>query len=446
MQYHTLMNTQKSYKKVYIFVAALFFIWGFVTVFIDSLIPRFKEMFALSYFEAGLVRFAFFIPYLLFSIPMAFLLEKAGRRCTIILGLLSISAGCFLFYPAASERTLFLFLLAIFVLSIGITSLQVVANQYVFSQSADIVRPRKLILLQVFNALGTSIAPIVGAISILSDRVLTADEIASLSETEQEVYFLSEAAVTQFPFMVIAVIILLLAMFFAFAPFPKKNKEMNLVSIGEYFSLLKKQNLLLGSVAIFLYVGAEVSIGSFLVNYLIEINIVKYVFENKTLNAIIEGLGNFWGVNFASDDPKAIAGIFVAFYWASAMIGRLLGIFLSKIFTVTQLLISFSLSAITLILISINIGGLASMWCILAVGLFNSIMFPTIYTLASDGLTEHKSSVSGILCTMITGGAIVPPIFGFFVDNAGFKMAFLTLVVCYGFILFFGYYKRFVRA
>ncbi len=439
------MSTPKSYKKVCIFVAALFFIWGFVTVFVDSLIPRFKEMFALSYFEAGLVRFAFFIPYLLFSIPIAILLEKIGRRRTIISGLLSIAIGCFLFYPAASERILFLFLLAIFILAIGITSLQVVANQYVSSRSSDTSHPKKWILLQVFNSLGTMLAPIVGAISILSDRVLIADEIESLSKIEREVYFTTEAATIQFPFMVIAVIILLLAMTFAFAPFPKKDKETKLISVRECLSQLKRQNLLLGSVAIFLYVGAEVSIGSFLVNYLIEINMVKYIFENETLNAFVGGLGNFGGEKLTSNEPKAIAGVFVAFYWAGAMVGRLIGAFLSKVVTSTQLLISFSLAAIILILISINTGGLVSMWCILAVGLFNSIMFPTIFVLASEGLGELKPQASAILCTMIAGGAIIPLLFGFFVDSTGFKMAFLTLVVCYGFILFFGYYKRFIK-
>ncbi len=439
------MDTQKSYRKTLMFITALFFLWGFVTVFIDSLIPRLKEIFALSYFEAGLVRFAFFIAYLLFSIPAAFILNKMGYRRSIIFGLLTMALGCFLFYPAASERLLFIFLLAIFVLASGITFLQVSANQYIYFQEEESSASGKLNLSQAFNSLGTTIAPIIGAIYILSDRTMKSDEIKLLNEVEQKTYFTTEATTVQLPFMIIAVIILLLAIAFAFVELPEKNNENNAISAREYFSLFKKQNLMLGAIAVFLYVGAEVAIGSFLVNYFIEINIAKYLFENETMSSIIVSFEIFFGEKFAEDAPQAIVGIFVAFYWAGAMIGRFIGAFLLKIITPTKLLIIFSLGAIALIFTSINTGGLVSMWSILAVGLFNSIIFPTIFALASEGLGELKPQASGILCTMIVGGAIIPPIFGFFIDNIGFKMAFLPLVVCYGFVLFFGYYKRFVK-
>lgn len=210
--------------------------------------------------------------------------------------------------------------------------------------------------------------------------------------------------------------------------------------------MFKKQGLVLGAIAILLYVGAEVSIGSYLVNYFIDINITKNILESDALSSLIVGIGKVFGIeDLTQKDPKGIVGIFVAFYWMGAMLGRFIGMYLTKIISPAKALITFSLLAILLIIISVNTVGLISMWSILAVGLFNSIMFPTIFTLASEGLENFKPQVSGILCTMIVGGAIIPPIFGLIIDNVGFKMAFLSLVVCYGFVLFFGYYKRFVK-
>ncbi|CEN33188.1 sugar MFS transporter [Capnocytophaga cynodegmi] len=440
-------STQKSYKKAFIFVTALFFLWGFVTVLIDSLIPRLRDVFTLNYFQAGMIQFAFFTAYFLFSIPAGFILAKIGYQRGIILGLLTMAAGCFLFYPAASQRMMVVFMLAVFVLASGITFLQVAANPYVSVLGDESGASSRLNLSQAFNSLGTTIAPIVGAIFILSDRVKGSDEINALSQAEQEAYFATEAAAVQTPFLSIAVFIIIMAVIFAFVKLPKITDENSTTdSTKGYFSLFKRQGLMLGAVAIFLYVGAEVAIGSYLVNYFVEINIAKEVLENQTMRSIIVSLGKVFGEqDLTSNDPKAVVGIFVTFYWAGAMVGRFVGAFLTKIIAPAKVLIFFSLIAISLILVSINTDGLLSMWSILAVGLFNSIMFPTIFTLASEGLGELRPQASGILCTMIVGGAIIPPVFGFLADNIGFKMAFLALVVCYSFILFFGYYKRFIK-
>lgn len=441
------MNTQQNYRKAFIFVTALFFLWGFITVLIDSLIPRLRDVFTLSYFEAGLVQFSFFVAYFLLSIPAGFILSKIGYQRGIILGLITMAVGCFLFYPAASQRLLIVFMLAVFVLASGITFLQVAANPYVSILGDESGASSRLNLSQAFNSLGTTLAPIIGAIFILSDQVKGSEEIKKMSLSEQEAYYINEASAVQTPFISIALFIIVLAVIFMFVKLPKINEDGNRTSTEGYISLFKKQSLMFGAVAIFLYVGAEVAIGSYLVNYFVEINIAKDILENSTMRSIIVALGNIFGQqDITTNDPKAIVGVFVTFYWAGAMVGRFAGAFLTKIVAPAKVLTAFSLAAISLIIISINTDGLLSMWSILAVGLFNSIMFPTIFTLASEGLGELKPQASGILCTMIVGGAVVPPIFGFFTDNIGFKMAFLTLVVCYGFILFFGYYKRFIRS
>ncbi|MDO5104653.1 sugar MFS transporter [Capnocytophaga sp.] len=439
------MAVQKGYRKTLVFITTLFFLWGFVAVFTDALVPRLKDVFGLTYLEASMVRFAFFITYLLFSIPATFILNKIGYRYSIVVGLLTMATGCFIVYPAASERIFFLFLVAIFVLASGVTLLQSVANQYVSTQDKDVLASGKLNVSQAFNALGTTIAPIVGAIYILSDRVMMPDEIGMLSSFEQSVYFTTETTVVVLPFTVIAIVLLLLTIVFLFAKFPKMGGEKQLFRWKEYVTVLNKQSLLFGAIAIFLYVGAEVAIGSFLVNYFIETNIIKHVFESNFIGSAIVNFGKFLGRNLIEDDSKTIAGIFVTFYWGGAMIGRFAGVFLSKIIAPAKLLILFSLGAMISILISINTDGLTSMWSILAVGFFNSIMFPSIFALTLDGLEDFKTETSGILCTMIGGGAIIPLVFGFFIDHIGFRMAFLSLVACYGFILFFGYYKRFIR-
>ena len=440
------MNIQKSYKRAFILVTSLFFLWGVVTVLKDSLVPRLKDVFELNYFEAGLVQCSFFSAYFLFSIPAGFILAKIGYQRGIILGLLLVVIGCFLFYPAASERLIGIYTLAIFVLASGITFLQVAANPYVSILGTYSEAPKRLTLSQAFNSLGTSVAPIIGAIFILSNQVLASEEITLLNLEEQKKYFTSEATDIQIPFITIAFVVTLLALLFAFIRLPNVKIKNNTTSVEEYFSLFKKQGLVLGAIAILLYVGAEVSIGSYLVNYFIDINITKNILESDALSSLIVGIGKVFGIeDLTQKDPKGIVGIFVAFYWMGAMLGRFIGMYLTKIISPAKALITFSLLAILLIIISVNTVGLISMWSILAVGLFNSIMFPTIFTLASEGLENFKPQVSGILCTMIVGGAIIPPIFGLIIDNVGFKMAFLSLVVCYGFVLFFGYYKRFVK-
>lgn len=433
------MSTNKSYRTAFIFLTSLFFLWGFITVLVDSLIPRIRELFTLSYFQAGLVQFAFFGAYFVLSIPAGHLLSKIGYKKGIVLGLATMAVGCLLFYPAASFREFNIFLLAYFVLAGGMTILQVAANPYVAALGSEEGASSRLNLSQAFNSLGTAIAPAVGAMFILSDKVKSTEEINALTGAAKETYLTSEAAAVQSPFLGIAGFIVILALVFLFVRLPKILGSA--VSKGSYFKVLKNSSLRMGAVGIFLYVGAEVAIGSYLVNYFMDMNLYASVSQSNIMMGIADTIAALFNTTFEGKDAKALLGVFVTFYWSGAMIGRFIGAYLTTIIKPSRVLFSFAVGAIIMILISMTTTGFVSMWSILAVGLFNSIMFPTIFTLAIDGLEDLKPQASGILCTMIVGGAIIPPLYGFLTDNLGFKWALVLLIFCYGYIVFYGRLK-----
>lgn len=434
----TSTTTNKSYKSAFIFLTTLFFLWGFITVLVDSLVPRLKDVFEMSYAKTVLVQFAFFVAFFVFSLPAGAILAKIGYKKGIVLGLLTMALGCLLFYPAAEYRMFSVFLIGYFTLAGGITILQVAANPYVALLGTEDGASSRLNLSQAFNSLGTTIAPVVGALFLLSDSVKTSEEINLLSELDKTNYYVAEAATVQTPFLWIAFSITILAIIFAFINLPIVMEK---VPKGGYGKLLKNKAMLLGALGIFVYVGAEVSIGSFLVNYFSDMNLGVVVSQNETMMNIANTIASTFNKTFTDSDPKSLLGIFVIFYWGGAMIGRFIGSYLTKIMAPGKVLAIFATLAIVMILISINTVGLLSMWSILAVGLFNSIMFPTIFTLSLEGLGDLKAQASGLLCMAIVGGAIIPFIFGSLIDGFGFKTAFVLAIICYGYILFFGRFK-----
>jgi FHS family L-fucose permease-like MFS transporter len=431
-------SSNKSYKSAFIFLTTLFFLWGFITVLVDSLVPRLKDVFEMSYAKTVLVQFAFFVAFFVFSLPSGYILSKIGYKKGIVLGLLIMALGCLLFYPAAAYRAFPVFLIGYFTLAGGITVLQVAANPYVALLGSEDGASSRLNLSQAFNSLGTTIAPVVGALFLLSDSVKTSEEISLLSETEKTAYYIAEASTVQTPFLLIAFSIALLAFVFAFIKLPKVMQES---PKGGYFILLKNKLMLMGALGIFVYVGAEVAIGSFLVNYFADMNLAVIVSQNETMMDIANTIASIFNKTFSGSDPKSLLGIFVIFYWGGAMIGRFVGAYLTRIMAPGKVLAIFASLAIAMILISINTTGLLSMWSILAVGLFNSIMFPTIFTLSLEGLGDLKAQASGLLCMAIVGGAIIPFAFGSLIDGFGFKTAFVLTIICYGYILFYGQFK-----
>jgi MFS transporter, FHS family, L-fucose permease len=427
--------TTGRYRAAFIVVTSLFFIWGFITVLVDALIPRLRDVFELSYFEAGLVQFAFFGAYFAVSIPSGMVISRIGYKWGVVLGLLTMGVGCLLFLPAASMRIFAIFLLALFVLAAGITMLQVAANPYVAALGPHDTASSRLNLSQAFNSLGTTIGPLVGAAFILSAAVYSSAEIAAMTEAERAAYFTTEASAVQGPFLVLAIALAILATVFAVFKLPK-ILEGDHDKTGSYRQAFRYPHLLLGALAIFVYVGAEVAIGSYLVNYFLALDIETLVADYGWLSTTASFLS---GTSIADMTPARLAGTFVFFYWGGAMVGRFAGAWLMQYVAPNKLLGLYGCVVIGLITLTILTSGVVAMWTILAVGLFNSIMFPTIFTLSIDGLGQNTAQGSGILCTAIVGGAIIPPLYGAFADQVGLQLAFVLPIVCYAYIVFFGW-------
>jgi len=428
-----------SYRASFALLTVLFFLWGFITVLVDSLVPRLKELFTLSYSQAVMVQFAFFGAYFLLSVPSSLIIARIGYKRGIILGLLTMAFGCLLFYPAAAFREFSIFLLAYFILAGGITLLQVAANPFVTALGSEEGASSRLNLSQAFNSLGTAIAPAVGALFILSSSVKNELEINDLSNSAREAYYLAEASAVQRPFLGLALFIVCIALVFLFAKLPLIIDEK---SSGTYAQAFQNKNLMLGVAGIFFYVGAEVSIGTFLVNYFQTSGMIEHIRGNGLMMGVANTVARVFFKTLEGADDKALLGIFVMFYWSGAMVGRFIGSYLTKVLKPGKVLAFFAVMAATMILISISSTGLISMWSILAVGFFNSIMFPTIFSLALEGTGDLKPIASGLLCMAIVGGAIIPLISGWIIDVAGFNVAFMSIVLCYVYILFYGYHHK----
>jgi FHS family L-fucose permease-like MFS transporter len=395
-----------------VIVTILFFMWGLLTSLNDVLIPHLKAIYTLSYVQAMLVQFCFFGAYFIVSVPAGALIRRVGYQKGAVTGLLIAAVGCALFYPA-SKSGYGLFLFAFFVLASGITILQVAANPYVTVLGPAGTASSRLTLTQAFNSLGTTIAPYVGGILILSGAALGADKLAAMNASDLAAYRAHEAASVQGPYLALAAALAILAVLFALARLPKiSHGEESTAAASGKASALAYRHLVLGAVAIFLYVGGEVSIGSFLVNFLGEQQIA--------------GLA------------PAVAAAYVSLYWGGALVGRFIGFAVMRYVSPGKSLACNAVIAIALVLTGIFGKGPLAMWAILAVGLFNSIMFPTIFSMAVHGLGRHTGQGSGILCMAIVGGAIVPFIQGALADTIGLQTSFFVPAVCYAFILYFG--------
>lgn len=432
------MNKENKYLLPFIVVTTLFFMWGFITVLVDALIPRLRDVFELSYFQSGIVQFAFFTAYAVFSIPGGVLISKIGYKKGAVAGLITMGVACLLFYPAASFRVFPIFLLAMFVLAGGITILQVAANPYIAALGPAKTASSRLNLAQAFNSLGTTIAPLISAAFILSNTVLSSDEIDVLSEADKLSYYATEASAVQGPFLVLAAVLIVLALAFAAFKLPEiiSSDDEN---HGNYKVALKTKHLMFGALGIFVYVGAEVSIGSYLINYFLDLDIEAMVAGSPLMTSLASSLSAIFSDTSINDmSLSQLAGTFVFFYWGGAMVGRFLGSAILQKIEAGKLLAIYAGTNVALLLISMMTGGYLAMWSILAIGLFNSIMFPTIFTLAIDNLKEHTAQGSGILCTAIVGGAIIPPLYGKIADMVGLQLALLFIALCYAYILWYG--------
>lgn len=428
------MTDTSRFRSAFIIVTVLFFLWGFITVLVDALIPRLRDIFELTYFQAGLVQFAFFTAYAIISIPSGFLIARIGYQKGAVVGLTIMALACMLFYPAAAFRIFELFLLALFVLAGGITVLQVAANPYVAALGAPETAASRLNLSQAFNSLGTTLAPLVSAAFILGNSVMSREELSALTTDAQAAYFEAEAAAVQGPFIALALVLFIVAIAFAIVKLPK-ILETDHHRSGSYSRAIKHAPLMLGAVGIFVYVGAEVTIGSYLVNYFLDLDIRNIVAGSALMTSAVNLLA---GADPSELNVERLAGTFVFFYWGGAMVGRFIGSWLQLYIKPAKLLAVYALVNIGLLVITMNSAGMGAVWSILVIGLFNSIMFPTIFTLAIDGLGENTAQGSGILCTAIVGGALIPPLYGAVADSFGLQLAFLVPAVCYAYISWYG--------
>jgi FHS family L-fucose permease-like MFS transporter len=397
-----------------LFVFVLFFVFGGITSLNDVIIPKLKELFTLSYAQAMLVQSAFFTAYFIVSLPASGIVQRVGYMRTAALGVATMALGCLLFIPASASGTFAVFLGALFVLAAGITTVQVVANPLISLLGRPATAHSRLTFAQAFNSLGTTIFPYVGSILILGS--LANVDVTTLSGDALAAYRTEETQVVVRTYLGLAAALVILAVLIWLRRNRLVEKPAEQVRILEAFTLLRQKRFGLGALCIFLYVGAEVAIGSLLVNYLMQMDTMA----------------------LAEQD----AGKHVPFYWGGALVGRFIGAALLSRYSPGKLLACVAAGAIVLILVSMNSSGALSGWSLLAIGLCNSIMFPTIFSLACEGLGVRAAEGSGVICVAIVGGAIVPPLTGAVADLIGLKLALFVPALCYAVIVAYGIYAR----
>ena len=395
-------HSQQNHTPALVVLTTLFFMMGFITCMNDILIPHLKDIFELTYVQAMLIQFCFFTAYAIMSIPMGYLVGKIGYKNGVIGGFLLTAIGCLLFYPAAGSHSYATFLGALFILASGVTLLQVAGNPYVTLLSKPGKESATLTLVQAFNSLGTTIAPQIGAFLILADATQTVSKAEQISSV-------------QIPYLGLAGLLIILAVFVKMIRLPDANKIAEEESEHNHdgkHSVWQYRHLIFGAAGIFCYVGAEVSIGSLLVSV----------------------LGYLKGLDHAS------AAKYLSFYWGGAMVGRFLGSAIMAKIAPNRYLAFNATAAVALLGVAMLAGKASAdvaMWALLAIGFFNSIMFPTIFSLATKGLGRFTSSASGVLCTAIVGGAVVPVVQGWAADTYGLMISFVVSAICYVYIVFF---------
>ncbi|AYN97081.1 sugar MFS transporter [Pseudomonas sp. LTJR-52] len=409
------MNHQAiSNRRALIVITTIFFMWGMINSLNDVLIPHLRAVFSLSYTQAMLVQLTFFGAYFLMSLPGGKLLGYLGYKRTISTGLFIAGSGALLFYPAARLPSYPLFLLALFVLSTGITLLQVSANPYASRLGSEATASSRLNFTQAFNSLGGIVAPALGGLLILSGSVLGVAELAKLSPAQQLAYRVEQAQAVQLPYLGLAGLLFALSVLVYRLKLPDfQDAGDNTQSGGRLGEVLRWPHVRLGVVAMFLYVGAEVAISSFLINYISQSHI-----------------GNVSERN---------AAFYVSFYWGLGMVGRLLGSMLLRYIPPGRLLGLNAIACAALCIVTLFSEGLVAMWSLVSIGFFNAIMFPTIFTLGIATLGPLTGRASSLLVMAIVGAAIVPMAQGIVADLIGLQVSFIMPLFCYLYVIFYGF-------
>ncbi len=394
-------------------LATVFFMWGFVTVLNDILVPHLKGIFELTYAQTMLIQFTFFSAYFLVAMPAARLTARIGYQRSIVAGLLVMAVGAVLFVPAARLASYAMFLGGLYVLASGMTLLQVSANPYVTVLGPPSRASSRLNLVQALNSLGTTLGPFVGGMLILSSTTRSPEALRALAPEALEAHRLAEASSVVGPYLGIAALLVVLAAAIARFRFPPVPAEDAAAGVAAHGSLWHARHLVLGAVGIFTYVGAEVAIGSLLVNYLVQLT--------------------------SGGMTEQAASRYVSFYWGGAMAGRFAGSVVLRRFGTGPVVGIAAAAAAMLVTTSMLSAGAVAMWSLILVGLCNSILFPSIFTLGIAGLGPLTSRASGVLVAAIVGGAVMPLAQGALADAIGLQPSFVVPAVCYLYIVYYGF-------
>jgi FHS family L-fucose permease-like MFS transporter len=394
-------------------LASVFFMWGFITALNDILVPHLKAVFELDYARSMLIQLVFFGAYFLMALPAAKVLEITGYKNAIALGLVTTGVGALIFVPAATMPSYGVFLAGLFVLATGITILQVAANPYVTLLGPPVTASARLNLVQAFNSLGTTVAPVFGGALILAHSVsgTAVDGGGTFSIDER----MADALAVRLPYIGIAVVLFLLALVIFIWRLPALPTRREPRELGQD-SVWRHSRLVAGLGAIFFYVGAEVSVSSFLINYI----------SSPRVGAM----------------SHAAAASYVSVFWGGAMLGRFVGSGVMRRVPAASVLAAVAIGAMALLATTMLASGYVALWAIVLVGLMNSIMFPTIFSLAIEGLGKLTAQGSALLIMAIVGGALVPLLQGVLSDHLGLRIAFMLPLACYLYILFFAGHCR----
>ncbi len=397
-----------SYTAALAVLTTVFFMWGFATVLNDILVPHLKAVFDLNYGQSLLIQFAFYLGYLLMAIPSAKLLERTGYKMAVVLGLVGMAGSALVFVPAARLESYGVFLVALFLLASSITLLQVAANPYVTVIGPARTASSRLNLVQAFNSMGTTLAPLFGGLLILGRSSSGTETGAAVALSAQQ--RAADVQAVQLPYLLIAAVLIALAVLVWRVRLPDLGQESRRANQAERakHSLWRHRNLVFGVPAICLYLVCEIGIGSTLVNFI--------------------SMPNIGAMSHAA------ASGYLSLFWGGAMVGRFIGAALLRWVAPERMLAAVSLGALVLVLLAVATGGPLAMWSLIAIGLCHSVMFPTIFTLGIRGLGPLTEEGSGLLIMAIAGGAL-SALQGVLADRVGLQLSYLLPAVCYVYVL-----------
>jgi MFS transporter, FHS family, L-fucose permease len=425
------MENRNKYLIPFILVTSLFFLWGIANSLNGTLIKHFQTALDLSRGQAGIVDSAFYIGYFVMAIPAGIVMRRYGYKNGILVGLMFFALGALLFYPAAEMRVYGVFLFALFVIASGLAFLETAANLYMTVLGDEKSASQRINFAQSFNGLSIIFGPIIGSLFIFSSKEYTREQLTAMPFQESEAIRIAEAHSVQMPYLFVAGLVFLVAILFAFTKMPEVGKKddvtaENTEGSSSFLDLLKNKHLMLGVIAQFFYVGGQTSIWGYFIDFKIKFAENQHI---GIVNSIYQVTNEMTSVQIASLHASAALVLF--------MVGRFFGTWLMGRMAAERVLSIFAASALTLILGAMVIGGIGSVICLMLTYFFMSIMFPTIFALATRGFNNKEGKMASSLVIMsIVGGAILPPLTGFIFDKT-FIMALAVPLVAFSYILFY---------